>query len=164
MRFTDRKDGRKHTVLTFRHHPGSVELAVIMCRYHRLFGFDGPDDTRDGITIGRALTRADLAESVRQAIDINGRRAYARPDWDEWAEHLSWRHTRAVVRWAVGTVRRLYPDLDDAALREWEASWAYTGKVCPNGCGPLEEAGEGWLYCTDCLNEWPTDEIEETTS
>lgn len=109
MRFTLRRNGRHELTMAFKHYIGGAEIAMVL--FTRAIE-------------GTEMSRAEILRLVRDSVQEHGTRAYA-PECgvdisdgyeDEFAEH---------ARWAIATVRRLWPELDDDTLRQFEKQYVF---------------------------------------
>lgn len=144
MRFTLRESGFYRATVVVKHCPGSADLARFLCRNEgRGYGFDGPCE--DG-TPGTEMTRGQLAAAFRGLAKSEGADSYADTALDTWDEELSKDQALRVVRWAIDTVRRLHPELDDDRLRDYEAEWDWDLLDVEDSEGPSDSSGPAEQY------------------
>lgn len=111
---TLRRDGRNRLTLKTAHHVDGVDIALMLCCYwasgYALMG------------VGQKLSRAALDTFVRRVLTDYGNDARSRSE-ASWADDHTCDEAEQIATWAVETVRRVYPELDDkhldAFLREF---------------------------------------------
>lgn len=158
MKLTLRRNGRKMTTVTTAHHIGSAELAKMLCRFEGAgYGVTGPDVYGKDPDREIPLTRGVLGDTVRSILEDWGRDAYQSES--NWAENYSKAEAAILAAWAVREIRRLYPGLDDDALRLFEAEYDADGpdittvKACATCGGKAYWHDESWV-CDDCGDEF----------
>jgi hypothetical protein len=83
------------------------------------YRFDPP--SYDGADPGQPIPgRRMLADTVRRIISEHGGSAYT-GHFD--GENMSAYEQAQLARWAIGNIRRLHPELDDAELRTFESEF-----------------------------------------
>jgi hypothetical protein len=112
MDLTLSKDGLRRMTMRVEHRIGSAEIAGALFVTGSTW---------------EELTRAQVLKIVRDVAQCGGSDRYQpdcgfNVDWDEDPEDYQPR-----AAWAVATVRRLWPELDDSALKDFEKTYSGIG-------------------------------------
>lgn len=100
-------------------HLGGAEIAELLAYRAAVFGRGDEPELGPGA----------VEEMIREELSLKGRGAYERVGgWTDGSEY-SGPEVIEIGEWAVATVRRCWPELDDEALADWE--YEYTGKQRP---------------------------------
>jgi hypothetical protein len=111
-KFFPYRDGRRRTTISVRQLIGSAEIAIVLF-------------TQDD-AVGEKPTRTEVLRLVREVAHQSGRNGLSPEcgvDLDEGYEN----EYAPAARRAAATVRRLWPELDDADLRRFEELYAMPG-------------------------------------
>lgn len=116
MRTTLRRNGRRMATFHLQMHLGGAEIAELLAGCAAVYGHG--DEPALGTAAVEALIREELAQRGQGAfVKIGG--------WTDGSEYDG-SEIMEIGAWAVATVRRCWPELDDQALADWE--YEYTGR------------------------------------
>jgi hypothetical protein len=117
MRATLRRNGRRMATFHLSMHLGGAEIAELLAYYAAVFGRRG-DEPELGPGAAEKL--------IREQLIWKGTGAYEKVGgWTDGSEYDG-SEIIEIGQWAVATVRRCWPELDDEALADWE--YEYTGE------------------------------------
>jgi hypothetical protein len=119
MRTTLRNNQRWMATITTRYDIGGREMAEILVRFANVWGDYAPDLWEKTNSPGVEMTRGQVEEVVRGALRGWGSGAYRGPDEDEGSESLTEEQVYTRATWPTAQVARVYPELDDAELRDF---------------------------------------------
>lgn len=111
MNFADSKDGLKRATIRVEHRVGSSEIAGALFVRH---------------SAGDELTKTQALDAVREVALNQGSEGYSPDCGFDVQQYEDADEYGPRAAWAAATVRRLWPELDDEALRDFEE--LYTGE------------------------------------
>lgn len=122
QRFIQYTDGRRRTSMRIEFTFGSIEMAnALAANADGGYDYNGPPRSEHDDPATRFESRKQLLELMRQFLTSRGSDLWFT---DSWCECLHPSEQAELAHWAAGEVRRLFPELDDNKLHDWEQGWS----------------------------------------